>query len=299
VNTEDEPTRMTATRFGVLIFPDSTISDLASRMRQAEALGFDQLFLPDHIGDLRGLSGTWHDTWTLLAVAAAVTRRIRIGTLVGNPILRPPAVTAKQAMTLDHISNGRLDVGLGAGIFGFDHQATGTQQWPARERMERFNEYTQIVDGILRGTGAPFSFDGRWLWAHGVPTAPGPLQQPRPPIVLGGQSPTILRVAAQRAEVWNSHGPPNAELDDLVIITQRQNRQLDDMCTTAGRDPKTLRRSLTLFGATDPWTTSVTLEQVVERFTRVGIEEFVIHWPPNHRATEIERLCLDLIPKLR
>jgi alkanesulfonate monooxygenase SsuD/methylene tetrahydromethanopterin reductase-like flavin-dependent oxidoreductase (luciferase family) len=290
---------MTALRFGVLIFPDSTISDLVSRMRHADALGFDQLFLPDHIGDLRGLAGAWHDTWALLAVAAIITHRIRIGTLVANPILRPPAVTAKQAMTIDHLSNGRLDLGLGAGIFAFDHQATGTPTWSVRERMQRFDEYAQIVDGILRGRGAPFSFDGRWLWAHDVPTAPGPVQQPRPPIVLGGQSPTILRVAAQRAEVWNTHGPPNAEFDDLVAITQQQNRQLDDMCATTGRDPKTLRRSLTLFGATDPWTSSVTLEQVVERFTPVGIEEFVIHWPPNHRATEFERLSLDLIPQLR
>ncbi|MDT5152304.1 MAG: hypothetical protein QOI01_4037 [Mycobacterium sp.] len=290
---------MTALKFGVMIFPDSTISDLISRMRHAEALGFDQLFLPDHTGDLRGLAGPWHDTWILLAVAATITHRIRIGTLVANPILRPPTATAKQAMTIDHLSNGRLDLGLGAGIFAFDHQATGTPAWPARERMQRFDEYTQIVDGILRGTGAPFSFDGRWLWAHDVPTAPGPLQKPRPPIVAGGQSPTILRVAAERAEVWNTHGPPNAELDDLVIITQRQNRQIDDLCTRAGRDPNTLRRSLTLFGATDPWTSSVTLEQVVERFTPVGIEEFVIHWPPNHRATEVERLSLDLIPNLR
>jgi alkanesulfonate monooxygenase SsuD/methylene tetrahydromethanopterin reductase-like flavin-dependent oxidoreductase (luciferase family) len=81
---------MTALKFGVMIFPDSTISDLISRMRHAEALGFDQLFLPDHAGDLRGLAGPWHDTWILLAVAATITHRKRIGTLVANPILRPP-----------------------------------------------------------------------------------------------------------------------------------------------------------------------------------------------------------------
>lgn len=290
---------MTALRFGVMIFPDSTISDLTLRMRQAEALGFDQLFLPDHIGDPRNLAGAWHDSWTLLALAATVTHQIRIGTLVANPILRSPAVTAKQAMTIDHVSNGRLDLGIGAGIFPFDHQATGTRLWRAKERMERFDEYTQIVDGILRSAGAPFSFDGHWLWAHGVPTAPGSVQQPRPPIVVGGQSPTILRVAAKRAEVWNTHGPPNAHLDDIVTITERQNRQLDEMCITAGRDPATLRRSLTLFGPTDPWTSSITLDQVVERFIQVGIKEFVIDWPPTHRSKDFEKLCLDLIPTLR
>jgi alkanesulfonate monooxygenase SsuD/methylene tetrahydromethanopterin reductase-like flavin-dependent oxidoreductase (luciferase family) len=220
---------MTALQFGVMLFPDSAIPELTSRMKQAEALGFDQLYLPDHIGDPRGLAGDWYDTWTLLAVAATLTRRIRIGTLVANPVLRPPAVTAAHAMTLDHLSDGRLDLGLGAGIFGFDHQAVGTTTWPARERMERFAEYTQIVDGILRGAGARFSFHGRWLRANDVPTAPGPVQRPRPPIVLGGQSPTVLRVAAERAEVWNTHGPLHADIDDLVAITGRQNRRLDDM----------------------------------------------------------------------
>jgi alkanesulfonate monooxygenase SsuD/methylene tetrahydromethanopterin reductase-like flavin-dependent oxidoreductase (luciferase family) len=290
---------MTALQFGVMLFPDSAIPELTSRMKQAEALGFDQLYLPDHIGDPRGLAGDWYDTWTLLAVAATLTRRIRIGTLVANPVLRPPAVTAAHAMTLDHLSDGRLDLGLGAGIFGFDHQAVGTTTWPARERMERFAEYTQIVDGILRGAGARFSFHGRWLRANDVPTAPGPVQRPRPPIVLGGQSPTVLRVAAERAEVWNTHGPLHADIDDLVAITGRQNRRLDDMCTAAGRDPTTLRRSLTLFGATDPWTKSAPLEQTVERFTQVGIEEFVIHWPPTHRSSEIETLAMDVIPTLR
>jgi hypothetical protein len=71
------------------------------------------------------------------------------------------------------------------------------------------------------------------------------------------------------------------------------------MCTAAGRDPTTLRRSLTLFGATDPWTKSAPLEQTVERFTQVGIEEFVIHWPPTHRSSEIETLAMDVIPTLR
>jgi alkanesulfonate monooxygenase SsuD/methylene tetrahydromethanopterin reductase-like flavin-dependent oxidoreductase (luciferase family) len=291
--------RVTALRFGVMIFPDAPISDLTSRMRQAEEWGFDQLVLPDHIGDLRNLSGAWHDSWTLLAVAATVTHRIRIGALVGNPILRPPAVVAKQALTLDHLSTGRLDVGLGAGIFAFDHDATGTPTWQAKERMQRFDEYTQIVDGVLRGAGVPFNFDGQWLWAHAVPTAPGPVQQPRPPIVVGGQSPTILRVAAKRADVWNTHGPLHVSLDDLVTITGKQNRQLDDLCTTAGRDPRTLRRALTLFGAADPWSAPVTLDQIVDRFTRVGIEEFVIHWPSIHRSTELERLSLELIPTLR
>lgn len=282
-----------------MIFPDSTISDLTSRMQRAEALGFDQLFLPDHIGDPRDLSRPWHDTPTLLALAATVTRRIRIGSLVGNPILRPPAVVAKQAMTLDQLCDGRLELGLGAGIFAFDHEATGTRTWQAHERMQRVDEYTRIVDGVLRGAGAPFSFDGRWLWAHDIPTAPGPIQRPRPPIILGGQSPTILRVAADRAEAWNTHGPPNVDFDDLVAITQRQNQQLDDLCTNAGRDPRTLRRALTLFGAADPWTSAIALEQAVARFTRVGIDEFVIHWPPIHRSTEIENLALELIPTLR
>jgi alkanesulfonate monooxygenase SsuD/methylene tetrahydromethanopterin reductase-like flavin-dependent oxidoreductase (luciferase family) len=286
-------------QFGIMIYPDAPAPTLIERMRRAEALGFDLLVVPDHSGDFRNLDGYWLEGWTALAAAALQTERIRIGPLVSGPILRPPALMAKQALAIDHLSGGRLELGIGAGLFEFDHHAVGTELWSARERAGRFGEYVEIVDGVLRGGGRPYSFEGQWLWVRDVPTAPGPIQRPRPPIVVGGQSPTVLRVAAERADVWDTIGPFGAGFDEILEVTARQSRQLDELCTAAGRDPSTLRRSLTLYQATDPWDAPVTLEEVVERFTRIGIARFTMSWPPEDREDELERLAREVIPALR
>jgi alkanesulfonate monooxygenase SsuD/methylene tetrahydromethanopterin reductase-like flavin-dependent oxidoreductase (luciferase family) len=287
-------------RFGIMVFPDAPPAVLAERYRRSEALGFDQLFLPDHSGDLRNLDGYWLEGWTALTAAALQTERIRIGPLVSNPILRPPAMLAKLALAVDHLSGGRLDLGIGAGIFDFDHHAVGSEPWSPKERAGRFAEYVEIVDGVLRGAGRPYTFEGQWLRVRDVPTTPGSVQQPRPPIVVGGQSPTVLRVAAERADVWNTIGPMGATFEENLEVTARQNRRLDELCATSGRDPSTLRRSLALYQATDPWESRVSFEQVVERFSRIGISEFVIGWPDDERQVpELERLALKVMPALR
>jgi alkanesulfonate monooxygenase SsuD/methylene tetrahydromethanopterin reductase-like flavin-dependent oxidoreductase (luciferase family) len=288
-------------RFGIMVMLDAPVATMLEQARQAEALGFDQVFFPDHMGDFRNTAGPWFDGWSMIAAAAMATETIRIGALVSNPILRAPALLAKQAITVDHLSGGRLDLGIGAGLFAHDHHAVGDDPWSARERAERFTEYVAIVDGVLRGAGQPYSFEGRWLWARDVPTAPGPVQHPRPPLIIGGQAPTVLRVTAERADVWNTHGPIGAGFEEILETTARQNRQLDELCSAAGRDPAALRRSLTTFASTDPWNghMSLELEEIVERFTPAGITEFVIGWPPEDRLAEFERLAQVVIPRLR
>jgi alkanesulfonate monooxygenase SsuD/methylene tetrahydromethanopterin reductase-like flavin-dependent oxidoreductase (luciferase family) len=283
----------TISRFGVLVLQDAPFPTLAERWRRVEELGFDQLFVADHTGDYRDTpGGFWFDGWTVLAAMAAHTTNIRIGTLVSNPVLRPPAVLAKAAVTVDHLSDGRLELGIGTGIAPFDHAATGTESWSAGERSGRFAEYVEVVDGLLRGAGRPYSFDGRWYRSREASTVPGPLQRPRPPIIVAGQSPTVLRVAAARADAWNTHGPFGAGLDEIVKITRSQTRQLDELCAAAGRDPASLRRSLFLFAALDPWTSDVEPAAVIERFAeQARIAEFVVSWPGDDRVGDLERLA--------
>lgn len=283
-------------RFGVMIMPDQPMATLRERFRQVEALGFDQMYVPDHMGDFRDLAGTWFEGGTLLAAAAMHTERIRVGMMVSNPILRSPALLAKQALAIDHLSGGRVDVGLGAGLFALDHHAVGEEPWSPRERAGRFADYVQIVDGVMRGDTPSFTFEGQWLWARDVPTAPGPVQRPRPPMIVGGQSPTVLRVAAAHADVWNTIGPMGANLEEVLDATARQNRQLDDLCAAAGRDPRSLRRSLTTFAATDPWESPISLIEVVERFRPAGIDEFVIGWPPEDRLGEFAWFANEILP---
>ena len=286
-------------KFGVMLYPDVPFPELIRQAQWMEELGFDQIFLPDHSANLRDLSGVWFDGLTALAAVAMHTDSIRIGTLVSNPILRPPAMLALQARSIDHLSGGRLELGIGAGVFAWDHHAVGEEPWSAKERAGRFAEYVAIVAGILQGTGEPFRFEGEWLWVRDVQTTPGSAQAPRTPIIVGGQSPTILRVAAERADVWNTIGPMSADAEEVLAVTGRQNTRIDELATAAGRDPATIRRSFALYGPWDPWESPVTLEEVVERFDAIGITEFVTNIPPPDRLDDFERMARETIPALR
>lgn len=286
-------------KFGVLVYPDGGLPDIPRQFRWLEDLGFDQVLVPDHSADLRNRGGPWFDGWSLLPIAAHTTDRIRIGTLVSNPILRPPATLARQALTVDHLSGGRLDLGIGAGIFDWDHHAVGEEPWSPRERAGRFADYTAIVDGILSGTGDPLTYEGQWLHARDVATSPGSIQRPRPTIITGGQSPTVLRISAERADVWNTHGPIVDDPVEILETTARQNRHVDELCLAVGRDPHSLRRSFTSFGPFDVWKSDVSLESVVERFHPIGMTEFVIDPPPRDRLDEFEHLAREVLPALR
>jgi len=147
-------------RFGVLVMQDAPVAELMARFRRIEELGFDQAYIADHIGDFRALDAPFLDGWSLLAAAATVTSRVTIGPLVNNPILRAPGLLAKQVMTVDQLSAGRLELGMGAGVFEMDHLAVGSPMWPVRERVRRFAEYVTIVDGALRSLGKPYTFEG-------------------------------------------------------------------------------------------------------------------------------------------
>lgn len=286
-------------QFGVMLYPDQPMPVLAERIQWVEGLGFDQIFLPDHSADLRNRRGMWFDSWSVLALAALTTRRIRIGTLVSNQILRPPSQLAKQAITIDHLSHGRLELGIGAGLFDWDHHSVGNDPWSPRQRVQRFIDYVAIVDGILRSCDEVFNYVGSRLWAKDIMVAPGSFQSPRPPIIIGGQSPTLLRVAAERADVWNTHGPPGASAQEILSITAEQNRRLDRLAIAAGRDPAGIRRSYTIFGPWDPARTDFTFEDVFRRFGKIGVTDFVLDWPRAAHVHEFERIARDVLPVLR
>lgn len=286
-------------RFGVMLYQDASLLDLPRQARWLEDLGFDQVYLPDHSANPFNRGAPWFDGWTVLPALAAATERIRIGTLVSNPILRPAATLARQALTFDHLSGGRLDLGIGAGVFDWDHQAVGEEPWSPKERAGRCADYVAILDGILRGTGESFTHEGEWLQARDITTAPGTLQRPRPTLITGGQSPTVLRVTAERADVWNTIGPMIDDGAEIIAATARQNRKLDDLLEGLGRDPRSLRRSYAVFGPFDIWEHDIALHEVVERFGEIGMTEFVLGLPPVGRMDEFERLAQETIPALR
>src|SRR3712207_241297 len=141
---------------------------------EVEQLGYDGVYVWDHlIHRTQRRDDPLFDGMTVLAAAASFTSRIRIGTMVAAPIFRHPVVLANQAMTIDQISSGRLEFGIGAGGAVLDHEVLGIPPWPTAERVERFRETVAIVDAVLRGEA---TFEGRHYATDGMSVAPGPVQ---------------------------------------------------------------------------------------------------------------------------
>ena len=179
------------------------------------------------------------------AAAALATSRIRLGTLVATPNFRHPVTFARELVTLDDLSGGRLTVGLGAGGPGWDASMLGQPTWSAGERAERFAEFVTLLDRLLREPET--SYDGRYFRAVEARTHPGCVQRPRVPLAVAATGPRGMRVAADHAEIWVTNGdraydgPPLGPQEGAAVF-RRQSRLLDEVCRGAGRDPAGLRR---------------------------------------------------------
>jgi probable F420-dependent oxidoreductase len=229
--------------------PWDTILEHAQR---AEALGFDSLWLSDHLfldiakyGGSDERHGVYEPLVTLAALARSVTRP-RLGTLVVCEMLRPAAVLAKALSTLDRIAGGRLDVGLGAGWYEPEYRAAGIDFRPPGERIRALGEGTQIIRRLLEGEVV--DFDGRHYRLRGAACRPGPVQEPSPPLWLGGKGDMLLRTAARHADGWNF-----SWIGSIDAYAARA-RVADETCERLGRDPRSLRRSVgayVLVGDTD------------------------------------------------
>ncbi|HEX2023293.1 MAG TPA: LLM class flavin-dependent oxidoreductase [Acidimicrobiales bacterium] len=266
---------------GLALDVDAPFPELSDRARTGEALGFETVYVPDHSRPWRHdpvPGGIWFDGWTVLSALASATSRARIGTLVSNPVLRPPDLLVREALAVDHQSSGRLKLGIGTGIAAFDHEATGTPYWPLGERLARFREYVAFVDTALRSGGAPFSATGQFF-AGTLTGLPPPVQWPRPPITVAGASKGVRATAVARAECWNTHGAFGVAPDDLVDHLSALNADVSARCESAGRDPSGLRRSVLLLGPLSPWARPGRLPEVVEQMSAIGFEEIVAFWP--------------------
>jgi len=173
--------------------PDGTARGWAAQARQAEDLGYSALLMPDHFGDQLAPGPA-------LAAAAAATTTLRVGSLVFGNDYRNPFVLAKEAATLDVLSEGRFEMSLGAGWMKTDYEEAGLTYDTPRVRVERFEEAVQVVQGLLR-TDGPFSFDGDYYQVHGHSLLPRPVQQPGPPLILGGGGRRVLSFAARHADI--------------------------------------------------------------------------------------------------
>jgi F420-dependent oxidoreductase-like protein len=218
--------------FGVQLAPEGvSYEELVETFRWIEELGYDSAWLNDHLVPARGDKTSPHlESWTLLPALATQTERIRIGILVSSNTFRHPALLAKMATTVDHVSGGRLNFGIGAGWEEYEHRAYGIPFYTARERAERLGEALQVIR-LLWLENRP-SFSGRYYQLEAAEFEPRPLQQPHPPIVVGGKGRKwTLPLVARWADEWNAPVTVSpAELRQGIEIIRAE-------CARIGRDP--------------------------------------------------------------
>jgi F420-dependent oxidoreductase-like protein len=285
---EDEVVTNGAPQFRIVLGQRASWPELLARTRETEALGFDGLFLVDHFYGLFDVMDPTHEAYTMLAALAPFTQSMRLGVLVCGNTYRNPAFLLKQAVTVDHVSGGRVDFGVGAGWTEREHEAYGWDYPSARERVDRFAEALEIWDRLQ--TEEHTTYEGEHYRILDAPFEPKPLQRPRMPLLVGGSGPRMLRLAARHADIWNAVGVP----EELATINQR----LDEACRAEGRDPASLERTVSprinLLASADAFADGVAA------YRAIGFRDIYLPWPRTETEVPVLReVARDLIPALR
>lgn len=281
----------TPRQFGIHTIQTLTWPEMRERWQWLEGLGFDSLWLPDHFFPTAGKDVPMLEAWTLLAGLATATSRARIGILVSSNTFRHPALLAKQAVTVDHLSEGRLELGVGAGWMELEHEIFGIEFPETKERVDRFAEAVALLDTYLSNDES--SFAGEHYQLEGVFNRPAPVQQPRPPLVMGAHGPRMLKLVARYADAWNSFAP----VDEMA----RRNARLTALCEEIGRDPASIKRSV-FYGVNqsldeNPWASVDAFEDYVGRYAETGMQEFILQLPQDADRDLVERIASDILPK--
>ncbi|OBA92163.1 hypothetical protein A5662_01935 [Mycobacteriaceae bacterium 1482268.1] len=270
------------TDFGVLLFPNVPWETLVDRAEQAEDIGFRSLWIDDHGMNPAAPQTNWLEAFTTLAGLATCTRRILLGPLVSNVILRHPVMLARQAAGIETMSGGRLQLGIGAGYAPTDHEMVGEPAWSLEERSQRFAEAVELLDALTRGEYVEHA-GGRYQ-VHNMRIRPRPVQRPRPPLCIAAHSRSSLKLVAQYGDIWSSFGGWGLSSHELLSVTMARAAALDEFCAEIGRDPATIRRQI-LAGnpATTPdpiWSSVDAFDTWVAGWDEVGIDEIVLYFPP-------------------
>jgi alkanesulfonate monooxygenase SsuD/methylene tetrahydromethanopterin reductase-like flavin-dependent oxidoreductase (luciferase family) len=240
-------TQVSRARFGIATAPMQVgYHDILRVWREADEIPeIEHAWLFDHLMPIGGdPDGPIFEGWTLLSAMAAQTQRLRLGLLVTSNRIRPPAVLAKIATTVDIVSGGRLDFGIGAGsrpsypLARREYAAHGLPYDDFAHSVESLAEACTVIRRLWTET-EPFDFDGSYVHLTGAFGNPKPVQRPHPPIMIGGRSAALLRVVAEHADLWNI---PGHDIDDVIA----RSALLDRYCAEIGRNPASITRSIHL-----------------------------------------------------
>jgi F420-dependent oxidoreductase-like protein len=259
--------------------------ELVDRVQFAESAGFDGAWIFDHFKPLYGNSnGPCMEAWTVLAGLAALTSRIRLGVLVTGITYRHPSILATEAVTVDQISNGRLEIGMGAAWHQPEHQALGIPFPTIKERAERLEEGVEVMRLLMTKDRA--TFKGRHYRLDDATYRPRPIQKPHPPIWIGaGGEQLMLPIVARQADAWHAFGSEES--------MARKSQLLDQLAEKAGRDPKAILRSASL-SLSRPW------DQVRRRAAQLraaGFAYLIAEWPSEGKR-RLDEFVENVMPEL-
>lgn len=280
-------------RFGIMTAPSQVdYHDVLRVWREADTIPeIEHAWLFDHLMPIGGdPSGPTYEGWTLLSALAAQTQRLRLGLLVTSNRFRPPAMLAKIAVTVDIVSGGRLDFGIGAGsrpghpLARREYEAHGLPFHDSAHAVESLAEACTVIRRLWT-EAEPFDVHGTYVHLTGAFCNPKPIQRPHPPILIGGRSAPLLRVVAEHADLWNI---PGGDIDDAV----RRSALLDRYCAEIGRDPASVTRSIHLSVSYDQ--PSIT-KDAIGKATDAGFQHIVLGLPAPYPANVARWVTDELI----
>ncbi|MFD7516921.1 LLM class flavin-dependent oxidoreductase [Streptomyces niveus] len=271
-----------------------------AKWQRAEELGFHAAYTYDHLSWRTFRDGPWFGALPTLTAAATATDRLRLGTLVTSPNFRLPVTLAKELISLDDISGGRITLGIGAGGNGFDATALGQEAWTPRERADRFGEFVPLLDQLLT-EGAVTEYGARYS-AVEARNIPGCVQRPRLPFAVAATGPRGLKLAARHGQAWVTTGDPSLYEEGTpqqsVEAIRGQVEKLGGACAEIGRDVAELEKILLTGFTPDRHRPLDSVDEFVDfagRHQELGITELVVHWPVPDSDFAVDQVVFEKI----
>lgn len=280
-----------------IVLPDrDPISDFLADVMEAEAAGVRTVWTYDHLSWPMLRENPWYGCIPLLAAAAAVTTTVRLGPQVLTPNFRHPVPLAKELMTLDRLSGGRLDIGIGAGTEGPDAGVLGEPSYSRAERTARYLEWTALLDELL--TNDITTVDGERFSALEAHQLPGCVQRPRAPFTVAGAGPKALAAVARHGQAWVTYGPYGPEVDEQAWFAgvEQQSADLTAALERTGRTSGSITR-IAQFGIVTSWPFAGAgkYRETQDRLAAAGFTELSVHWPrPDGRGLTRDQLDMVL-----
>jgi len=281
-------------RFGVQVVPQhTTYAEILQTWREVDELGFDTAFLFDHFIPISSdANGPCFEGWTLLAALAAQTKRVKVGLLVTGNTYRNPAIVAKMAATVDHVSKGRAILGIGAAWFELEHTAYGIPFFTPSERAKRLQEAVTVIKLLFSQQKS--TFNGKFYQLKDALCEPKPLQKPHLPLLIGGVGPKRIQpLAARHADIWHFF-PGNEDPQEA----KRMCESFDEICHKVKRDPATVEKSLSL-RPPQLAGSSTEIASRVKTLVDVGVRHFIISLSPPFDRALLRRFATEVIPAVK